>query len=59
MTDATKIAAWGVLALLMAMAANWGEDQTYQIQALILMALAALMFVRSARRRPRPATWTT
>ncbi len=55
MADATKIALWGVLALLMAMAANWGEDATYRLHALILMGLAALMFVRAVRTAGAPA----
>ena len=55
MADATKIALWGVLALLMAMAANWGEDATYRLHALILLVLAALMFVRAVRTAGAPA----
>jgi cytochrome c oxidase cbb3-type subunit 1 len=55
MADAAKITVWGLLTLLMAMGANWGEDQTYQVHALLLMALSAWFFVRAIRTAGQPA----
>ena len=55
MADGVKIAAWGVLALVFAMAANWGTDQAYQAHALILMLIAAVLFVRSIGMAGTPA----
>jgi cytochrome c oxidase cbb3-type subunit 1 len=45
MLDGLKIAAIGVLVVLFAMAANYGQDLAYQVHALILMAIAAALFV--------------
>jgi cytochrome c oxidase cbb3-type subunit 1 len=55
MGDAVKIAGWGSFALLMAMAANWGADEAYRLHALILLALAVFMFVRTVRTAGAPA----
>jgi cytochrome c oxidase cbb3-type subunit I len=55
MADGVKIAAWGLLALVFAMAANWGTDQAYQAHALILMLIAAVLFVRSIGMAGTPA----
>ena len=55
MADGVKIAAWGLLALVFAMAANWGTDQAYQAHALILMLIAAVLFVRSIGMAGAPA----
>ncbi len=60
MRDAVKIAGWGMLVLLFAMAANWGLDPVYRAHALILMALAAVLFIGSIRSAGalRPAAST-
>lgn len=60
MTDIVKIAVWGVIALLMAIAANWGHEPVYQAHALLLMGVAAFMAYRSIRGlgEPRPAPET-
>jgi cytochrome c oxidase cbb3-type subunit 1 len=55
MRDAVKITAWGVLALLFAMAANWGVDQVYRVHALILLAVAGFFFIWSIRSAGAPA----
>ena len=49
MRDVVKITAWGLGALLFAMAANWGDDQAYRAHALLLMAIAAVFFFLSFR----------
>ncbi|HRO12025.1 cytochrome-c oxidase, cbb3-type subunit I [Amaricoccus sp.] len=54
MRDALKIAVWGVLALLFAIAANWGEDAVYRAHALILLAVAAALFLWSIRTAGAP-----
>jgi len=65
MSDAVKIAGWGLLILFFAMAANWGEDVAYRTHALILIAISAVMFIWSIRAAgsgpndpdgPRPET---
>ena len=55
MTDALKLSALGLVALFMAMAANWGHDLAYRVHALILMALAGGMAIAIMRRADRPA----
>jgi cytochrome c oxidase cbb3-type subunit 1 len=52
MLDGLKIAAIGMLVVLFAMAANYGQDLAYQVHALILMAIAAALFVWSIRATP-------
>jgi len=60
MTDTVKIAVWGLIALLMAIAANWGHEPIYQAHALFLMAVAAFMAYRTIRQvgAPRPVPET-
>ena len=53
MADAARIAGWGVLALIFAMAANWGHDPAYQVHGSILVALAAVLFVLVDPQRRR------
>ena len=55
MRDAAKIAAWGVLALVFAMGANWGDDLVYRVHALILFLVAAALFLWSIRTAGAPA----
>ena len=40
MVDGVKIAVLGLLTLLLAMAANYGQDQVYTFHALLLTAIA-------------------
>jgi cytochrome c oxidase cbb3-type subunit 1 len=54
-TSAGRIIAWGLGALVFAIAANWGHDQVYRAHALILSAAAAAMFVWAIRRTGEPA----
>lgn len=49
MLDGVKIAAFGLGALLFAIAANWGHDLAFQVHALLLAALCAAGFVWSVR----------
>jgi putative copper export protein len=72
MLDGIKIAALGVATFFFAMAANYGQDQVYQIHAFLLMLVSAFAFFwtirKPARARassppagqcpPKPATWT-
>jgi cytochrome c oxidase cbb3-type subunit 1 len=66
MWDWIKIATFGAIALFAAIAANWARDLAYQVHALIVMAVAAGLFVWTVRRTdearaagPRPTnTWT-
>ena len=53
MLDAFKIAGLGILTLLFAIAANYGQDQVYVIHALLLMALSAVAFIWSIRNAGR------
>lgn len=50
MWDWIKIAALGLIALLAAIAANWARDLAYQVHALIVMAVAAGLFVWTLRQ---------
>jgi cytochrome c oxidase cbb3-type subunit 1 len=52
--EGVKIAAVGVLVLVFAMAANWGQDVAYRTHALILAALAAVAFVWTIRNVGAP-----
>jgi cytochrome c oxidase cbb3-type subunit I len=54
MLDGAKIAALGLLTLLAAIAANWGHDQTYQVHALIFMAVFGFLFIRTIRTAGEP-----
>ncbi|MBP7241303.1 cytochrome-c oxidase, cbb3-type subunit I [Amaricoccus sp.] len=49
MLDGVKIAAFGLGALMFAIATNWGHDQAYRVHALLLTALCAAGFVWSIR----------
>ena len=50
MWDWIKIATFGVIALIAAIAANWARDLAYQVHALIVMAVAAGLFVWTVRQ---------
>ena len=49
MWDWIKIAAYGAIALFAAIAANWARDLAYQVHALIVMAVAAGLFIWTVR----------
>ena len=49
MLDAAKIAGFGILTLLAAIAANYGHDLAYQVHALIIMVVSAVMFLWAVR----------
>ena len=55
MWDWIKIASLGIVALCAAIAANWARDMAYQVHALIIMAVAAGLFVWTVRRADEPA----
>ena len=57
MWDWIKIATFGVIALFAAIAANWARDLAYQVHALIVMAVAAGLFIWTVRQtgEARPA----
>ncbi|EPX85762.1 cytochrome c oxidase, cbb3-type, subunit I [Rubellimicrobium thermophilum DSM 16684] len=50
MGDGIRIAVWGLTALLAAIAANWARDLAFQVNMLIVMVVAAGLFVRAVRR---------
>jgi len=54
MWDAIKLIALGLIALLAAMAANWGHDLAYQVHAIIIMLVAGAMFVWQLRSVDEP-----
>jgi cytochrome c oxidase cbb3-type subunit I len=56
MLDGMKIGAIGIVVVLFAMAANFGQDITYQVHALLLMAIAAGAFLWSIRSVGKPRT---
>jgi len=49
MLDGVKIGILGVLTLLLAMAANYGQDQVYTFHALLLFAIAATAMIWTIR----------
>ncbi len=49
MWDWIKIATYGLVALFAAIAANWARDLAYQVHALIVMAVAAGLFIWTVR----------
>ncbi len=49
MWDWIKIATYGLIALFAAIAANWARDLAYQVHALIVMAVAAGLFIWTVR----------
>ena len=55
MWDGIKIVSLGIIALVAAIAANWARDMAYQVHALIIMAVAAGLFVWTLRRADEPA----
>ncbi len=55
MWDWIKIVALGIIALLAALAANFARDLAYQVHALIVMAVAAGMFIWTVRRTGEPS----
>ena len=55
MWDWIKFAALGIVALCSAIAANWARDMAFQAHALIIMAVAAGLFVWTVRRADEPA----
>ncbi|AUH63391.1 cytochrome-c oxidase, cbb3-type subunit I [Paracoccus zhejiangensis] len=54
MTDAAKLTGLGLVALFMAIAANWAHDLAYQVHALILMALSAGLAINIMRNADKP-----
>ena len=57
MSDAFKLTALGLVALFAAMAANWGHDLAYQVHAIIIMLVAAGMFLWTIRTSGEPRTY--
>ena len=55
MWDGIKIVSLGIIALVAAIAANWGRDMAYQLHALIIMAVAAGLCMWTLRRADEPA----
>ncbi len=56
-----KVAAYGVIALIAAIAANWGRDIAYQAHAILIMLLAGGLCLWEIRRidEPQPVVDTT
>ena len=54
MTNAVKLIALAFAIILLAIAASYGRDIAYQVHALLFMALAAWMFVRTLQRTGEP-----
>ncbi len=56
MWDTLKLTSLGLTALIAALAANWGHDLAYQVHAVLIMLIAAGLFVwqvgRVGERRP-------
>ncbi|MDB4111748.1 cbb3-type cytochrome c oxidase subunit I, partial [Yoonia sp.] len=50
-----KLIALGGVTLFAAIGANWGRDVAYIVHAMIIMVVAAYMFVRVLRRMDAPA----
>jgi cytochrome c oxidase cbb3-type subunit 1 len=50
-----KIVALGVIALFAAVAANWARDLAYQVHMLIVMAIAAGLFIWTVRKVDEPS----
>ena len=61
MLEMTKLTLLGLIALVAAMAANWGHDVAYQVHAVIIMLVAAGMFIYQLRQidEPKPAVDTS
>jgi len=51
-----KLAALGTIALFAAMAANWGRDAAYIVQAIIILGVSGFMFIRVLRQMEQPST---
>ncbi|MDJ1015443.1 MAG: cytochrome-c oxidase, cbb3-type subunit I [Paracoccaceae bacterium] len=54
MTDYVKLVVLGVIVLFAAVAANFGRDLAYQVHAIIILAVAGFLFVRTLRRTDEP-----
>ena len=61
MADVFKLIALALVALVAALAANWGHDLAYRVHGLLIMVVAAAMFVVELRRigEPRPSVDTS
>ena len=49
---AVKLTFWGFVALIAMMALNWGQDLAFQVNAIVLLLVAAAGFVLTMRERP-------
>ncbi|RMD49499.1 MAG: cytochrome-c oxidase, cbb3-type subunit I, partial [Alphaproteobacteria bacterium] len=49
-----KLAIWAVIAVLAAIAANYGQDLAYQVHAVLIALLAIGLFIRELRRFGEP-----
>ncbi|MGI9391680.1 MAG: cytochrome-c oxidase, cbb3-type subunit I [Boseongicola sp.] len=54
MKDILKLVVLGAVALIAAIAANFGRDLAYQVHALIIMAVAAGLFIQTLRGMEEP-----
>lgn len=54
MANAVKLIALAFVIILLAIAASYGRDLAYQVHALLFMALAAWLFVRTLRQTGEP-----
>ncbi|MEM6373095.1 MAG: cbb3-type cytochrome c oxidase subunit I, partial [Pseudomonadota bacterium] len=50
MLDYVKLIALGLVALLAAIAADWGHDLAYQVHAALIMVIAGVMFIWQLRQ---------
>ena len=53
--DYFKLILLGLITLFAAIAADWGRDLAYQVHALLIMVVAASMFIWTLRRMDEPA----
>ena len=54
MSNYIKLVLLGVVALFAALAANWGRDLAYQVHAIIIMLVAAGLFIKVLRDTDEP-----
>ncbi len=54
MWDVVKVILYGLTALVAALAANWARDLAYQVHAIIVMVIAAGLFIYEIKRLGEP-----